>query len=209
MKFKDWLINESGGDASDFFYGLQLYPSDAFDYSQAVSQPTDLFFLKKRWQSEKEQGRHFHNIDEPNFQKTSFIAIQDKDGSPTVVKHNKLINLAIGKDSNDRRELKTKNLPFKVDLDGLFGDKGTNSIPVVNKDFDKPWKKVYENVYDYDVIGSDNSGIRNAGIGVRSKYIGPDETGEKESEKPVKMADFGFNRISKRTSNKKYMKKHK
>jgi len=34
--------------------------------------------------------------------------------------------------------------------------------------------------------------LTNTGLGVRSKYLGPDDTGEKANRKPLDIADFGF-----------------
>lgn len=36
--------------------------------------------------------------------------------------------------------------------------------------------------------------ITNTGMGVRSKYVGPDETGEKEQGSHIDVADFGFDK---------------
>lgn len=223
MTFKDWLIAEAGGGGhgSDFFYGLQLYPSDAYDYSWANNEPTELFFLQKRWKIEKGWGRKFHNIDEPKFQRTTnYVSVKSSmpeagsgfwehkpdDGSGYIkpVTQKNLTNLAIGKNSKDKRELRTSNEPVSIDVDGLFGDKGTNSVPQLSDTFDKPWTKVYEQ-FGLDVMGQGTTGINNTNLGVRSKYIGPDETGEGEV-KPTKIANFGMGR---RRKSKKYMRKHK
>lgn len=200
MTFKEFLLTEEGGGGhgSDFFYGLQLYPSDAGDYAWANDEPSELYFLQRRWQNEKKQGRKFHNINEPEFQKVGFISVQDENGTPKVVKHKHLISLAIGKNSEDRRKLTTENPQLSFDLDSLFGDKGTNSVP-------KALESV--NVIGYDTVSPNKTGVFNQGMGIRSKYVGPDDTGENPNEEKPKMADFGFDRNKKRSKSKKHMHK--
>lgn len=223
MTFKEWLISEAGGPdgGSNFFYGLQLYPSDAFDYVYSTNNPPEHYFLQKRWELEREEGRKFHNINEPEFQKIGYVSVKsnmpDADGgfwqhqadqaggSTKPVYHRHLENLAFGKNSKDIKKLNHVNPPLKLDLDGLFGDRGTNSVPTLSKDFDQPWRKVYENLFGYDIVGNSTAGIRNDGLGVRSKYVGPDDTGEKDVQR-TKIADFGMDRKRK---SKKYLRKHK
>lgn len=49
--------------------------------------------------------------------------------------------------------------------------------------------------------------LTNVGMGVRSKYIGPDETGEEQqSEKPADIADFGIDNNKEREEQKKLRK---
>lgn len=219
MTFKEFLIMESGGDSgSDFFYGLQLLPSDAFDFTPASSFPAELQLLKNRWKTEKEQGRKFTNIDYDKFQGLGFTSVESSDAPGTnpgfwrhrpdrgsslkVNHHQKLQSIGIGK--NSKAELLAKcNKIFDIDLNQIFGDKGTGTSPILPKDFDKPFRRVYENLVPYDVV------IRmptNTDMGIHSKYIGPDETGEKDPEEEIPMADFGFEKKPKK-ARKKFQRK--
>jgi len=49
-------------------------------------------------------------------------------------------------------------------------------------------------IQEYFVYGSvtGTNDVSNVGMGVRSKYQGPDATGEKDQGKPLDTADFGF-----------------
>lgn len=55
---------------------------------------------------------------------------------------------------------------------------------------------VTEDMLPYDPVDG-NLGA-NSQMGIASKYIGPDETGEKDPKRKQPLADFGFNRKSER-----------
>ena len=81
MRFSEWLLNESGGGSdagSDFFYGLILYPSDAFDFGPASSDPPEHWYLQRRWRKEEQEGRKFHNIDNKEFQQRTYRAVYSR-----------------------------------------------------------------------------------------------------------------------------------
>jgi hypothetical protein len=228
MTFKKWLIKEeaSGGDTgSSFFYGLQLYPTDAFDFTPASSHPAEHWFLQSRWETERKDGRKFHNIDEPEFQRRGYVSVSSSDlpGAGSGFWKHKANNksylkvhkeesptiMAISKSGLEKNaKLTTVNDPLIIDVDKIFGDKGTGKPQQLSASFDKPWTKVYEmsNPFGYDVIGQGTTGINNTGMGIRSKYVGPDDTGEGNDKEPVKKADFGMER---RRKMKKYQRKHK
>lgn len=210
---------ESGGDSgSDFFYDLQLLPSDAFDFTPASSFPAEIHLLQKRWKLEKEMGRKFTNIDYDEFQGIKFTSVESNDAPGTgpefwrhqpdrgsslkINKNQDLRSLGISKNSRGKI-LDKYNKVFDIDLNQIFGDKGTGNSPILPKDFDKPFRRVYENLVPYDVVGRMPT---NTDMGVRSKYIGPDETGEDNPEEEIPMADFGFEKKPKK-ARKKFQRK--
>lgn len=77
MRFKDFLITEAGfsDSGSDWFYGNYLYPSDAFDWEDAIHEPQDFKFVQSRWDKEHKMGRKFHNIDLPKVTGTKFVGV--------------------------------------------------------------------------------------------------------------------------------------
>jgi hypothetical protein len=206
MTFKDFLILEFGNAdaASDFFYGLQLYPTDAFDFTPSSTFPQEVYFLRNRWKNEKKQGRDFINIDYNQFQDVRFTSIESQDApkasggfwrhkpdnksSLKVVTNQDMTAIGISKNSKPKK-LTTSNKNYSLDVDKLFGDKGTGKVPTLSNDFDKPFKKVYENITPYDVVGQPPV---NTHMGVASKYVGPDDTDTGQPTEEVPMADFGF-----------------
>lgn len=206
MIFKEWLLLEDD-DASQFFYALTLYPSDAFDGANAFNDPAEVWSMQTRWEIESRNGRKFHNIDKKEYSSKKYNSIN----SPTMpsvnggfwrhrsserpnleLKPTDLKFVGYGKTGDRKNFLSKRNKDLKFDLKNIFGDEGKDLISI-DKKFDKPFKKVYEYVSPYiDVSNIPNS---NTGMGIRSKYVGPDDTGEKSNEKKsVQIADFGFER---------------
>ena len=63
MRFKEFLLLESGADGDNWFYGNSTYPSDAFDWETEFTNPGNFLFLQARWKAERDiWGRKFHNI---------------------------------------------------------------------------------------------------------------------------------------------------
>lgn len=220
MTFKEWLINEMSDGGEDFFYGLQLYSTDAFDFEPSSRHPAEHSLLQSRWKTEKKMGRKMINIDYDEFQRRSYKAIQsrslpeaegdfwrhkpdDGKGDAEVVELPRLTNISWGKTSKDAGTLTKANPPVVVDVDRIFGDKGSNCVQQLSKDFDKAWKRIYEDVVSYVAVGS--RAPVNTGMGVPSRLVGPDETGEKNSRQRTPIADFGLDpERKKRHSKHKY-----
>lgn len=206
MNFKEWLVLEDS-PAAQFFYKLSLYPTDAFDGGEAFVNPKDVFALQQRWRVETKQGRKFINIDKDEYIRKEFITVQSAtmpDAGSRSWNHRKTErpNLEVkrtgmdymGYSKNGRPVTTSKsNRELIVNLSGLFGDDGVDLKPLEDKKFDKPFKRVYEYVLPFIDATGPNS---NTNMGVRSKYVGPDDTGEKGSteQTPVHVANFGFNR---------------
>lgn len=163
MRFKDFLFLEFGfSDAgSDWFYGNYLYPSDAFDWPYAVTEPADYKFLQSRWEKEKKQGRKFHNLDVDKTIDQKFTSVYSNtmpEAGHGFWKHSskERPNLTIDNDAPmklqghrkqaDKPHVLTKSnnlIDKKADLDRLFG-KFEPRYPEVPDDFDKPWTNKYE-----------------------------------------------------------------
>lgn len=216
MRFKDWLLSEDVVDsAGDFFYRLSLYPTDAYDGAAAYIDPRDVWALQVRWRRESEEGRKFYNLKDREYIDHKFTTIQsltmpgigskgwkhsNKDQPNLKVLTSDMVYLGV----KDKESSPPKTLPNKVldtyglPLNKIFGDdiKIRGDIP---SNFDKPWKKVYENITPYQDVGPTRN--INTHLGVHSKYVGPDETGEKGTE-DTEIADFGFEKPN------PYLKKH-
>lgn len=159
MKFKEFLLLEFGfsDSGSDWFYGNSLYPSDAFDWEDAVHEPPDFKFLQVRWKREKKLGRKFYNLDVDKTLKSKFTSVYSNtmpDAGFGFWKHKKdsKANLTIdndadlelighGKTHKKVTILRKSNdlIDNKEKLDNLFG-KFEPKYPELSKDFDKPWK---------------------------------------------------------------------
>lgn len=221
MGFKEWLLSEDAGASSagdDFFYGLQLYPSDAFDYAYSTINPAEQLFLQNRWKLEKGQGRKMINIDYSDFIGRTYTSVGSKgapgveegfwrhkednpnEGDLRVTHHTKLQGLGVGKNAANPVLLGAIHLNpnFDVDLDGIFGDKA-HAGPVLKDDFDRPWTRVYENITPYDVIGPGTIGVNvNMGPGIRSKFVTDDEVNPYDAKLiKLKTAKFGFKKKKK------------
>jgi hypothetical protein len=206
MKFKEWLISEDAADtgsASSFFYKLSLYPTDAYDGADAFLNSKDIWALQNRWRIEAEQGRKFHNIDREEYLDKKFTTVQSltmpgnkkwkhssSDRPNLEYSAGNMIAYGVKKTDASPPKISSPIPHYGLPLNNLFGDEVTElkSLPA---DFDKPWKKVYENITPYYDIGTTRA--VNAQMGVASKYVGPDETGQKGQE-DMEIADFGFDR---------------
>jgi|LakMenE18May11ns_1017448.scaffolds.fasta_scaffold9892473_3 hypothetical protein len=163
MRFKDFLLSESGdGSAhndtgSDWFYGNSLYPSDALDWPYDVAKPNHFAFLQARWKKERDEwGRKFHNIDVQDTIDKKFTSVYSNtmpstDGGFWRHKNDDKPNTIV--DSNAKMELlghskqakipqvlwKTNSFLDKTDeLNRLFG-KFEPSYSELASNFDKPW----------------------------------------------------------------------
>ena len=160
MQFKQFLLNEDlDADAgSSWFYGNQLFPSDAYDMAQAYSVPPEVQFMKNRWKLEKKLGRKFINIDYPKEERYKFTSIYSKTmpeaGGSEGWKHkpDSGPNLEIDHDANyelhghrtraDISKILWKPNPMinnEKELNKLFGKFEPNPYNLPD-DFDKPWK---------------------------------------------------------------------
>lgn len=157
MKFKDFILNEAGfsDSGSDWFYGNYLYPSDAFDWEDAVVEPQDFRFVQKRWDKESKFGRKFHNIDLKKVVKTKFTSVYSNtmpepgDGF-WINKSDNRPNVRIDNDAqlvvqSDRKKADVPQYPvannqvdLTKDLNRLFGD-FSPAYPKVADNFDEPW----------------------------------------------------------------------
>lgn len=212
MRFKEWLISEDVIDsAGNFFYKLSLYPTDAFDGADAFIDPKDVWALQQRWRIEAKEGRKFHNLKEKEYINKKFATLQSltmPGNSSKGWKNSKddVHDLEVHLDDDmayvgiKKKDSSPPNiLPFKIldtyglPLDNIFGDE-VKERGDLSSNFDKPWKKVYENITPYDDVGPTRN--INTHMGVASKYVGPDETGEKDKtgQEDMKVADFGFER---------------
>jgi hypothetical protein len=158
MKFKEFLLLEFGfsDSGSDWFYGNSLYPSDAFDWEDAVHEPPDFKFLQSRWKREHKQGRKFHNIDLDKALNTKFVSVYSNTMpgvGPGGWRHkpDKRPNVRVDFDADMKLHgirksaespdvlSKSNNLIDKKDqLNKLFG-KFEPKYYEIPADFDKPW----------------------------------------------------------------------
>lgn len=205
MGFKEWLLLEDGfADAgSDWFYGNMLLPSDAFDWQYAQPHPADFKFLQARWDRERDLGRKFHNLDLDGVLKTKFIAVHSEtmpdgewkhkpDNRPNLtIDNNADLELrGYGNHSKHINKLTICNhlLDMKDKLNHLFGEFKPN-YPILPDNMDEPWVH-NENITPYQVLGPGSRDTTNYHMGIPSHLLGPDETGEKEQRRHIKMADF-------------------
>lgn len=160
MRFKEFLLLEFGfaDSGSDWFYGNYLYPSDAFDWEDAVHEPPDFKFLQSRWEREKKQGRKFYNLDVDKVLKTKFTSVYSNtmpeigdgfwkhrpDNRPNLKidfdAEIKLHGMRTSADSPDVLGTSNNLIDKKAELNKLFG-KFEPKYYEIPKDFDKPWKK--------------------------------------------------------------------
>lgn len=211
MRFKDWLINEDFAATDSNQTGDIMYPTNAGDYAYAANDPAEHSWLQWKWDQEKKQGRKFHNINQKEFEKRSYSSVKSltlpdkewkhaKDNKPNLktVTMSDLDILAIGKNSKDKPTLSPKvMIQWVLPLDKIFGDKNSGKWQDAAKN--KEWK---ESLTGF--VPVDRNTLSNSGMGVRSKYVGPDETGENDPKEKTKVADFGFDhrleRIKKKLS---------
>ncbi len=203
MGFRDWLLIEHGGmsGAGEFFYKLSLYPTDAFDGAEAFQDPRDVWALQGRWKIETKEGRPFYNLDKDAYLKQDFVTLQSRtlpeegtwrhksEGESNVeVKRVPSLQYLVHR-RRDRDPIvakKSTTSGYDVPLDKIFGDDVVTPRNV-GPEFDRPWKEEYlplNNIQD--------DRFTNTGMGVRSNFVGPDETGEKRGDADCKIADFGF-----------------
>lgn len=217
MNFKEWLLSEeAAGGADNFFYKLSLYPSDGFDGGEAFVDPKDVWALQQRWVIEKKQGRKFINLDRDDYESKKYVTLHSlnmpevdskfwrhrNDDRPNF-KAEKTDMEYLGVSSTGKMpKIISKLSPVvDIDLDGIFGDRPGQESKI-SDDFDNPFRRIREDLMGYQTL---DRMPNNANLGVRSKYVGPDETGEGEQE-AIPVADFGFNR--KRKWPKKRCKKY-
>ena len=164
MRFKQFIISESGGSSSshgdtgsDWFYGNSLYPSDAYDAPEDFSKPNHFAFLQVRWQKERDEwGRKFYNIDVADTLKKKFTSLASKtmpdpDGGFWKHSENERPNVEINNDA--KMQLlghgKTGKIPSVLhvsndlldktdELNRIFG-KFIPSHAELATNFDKPW----------------------------------------------------------------------
>lgn len=157
MRFREFLYLEAGfSDAgSDWFYGAYLYPSDAFDWPDAINRPADFKFVQNRWEKEEKMGRPFHNLDTRSTyaaKYTSVISTDMPDSSDKPWRHSnknsglkidrntdiKLIGFSkTGKKANVLT--KSNDLLDKTDeLNRIFG-KFEPEYYDLPSNFDEPW----------------------------------------------------------------------
>ena len=134
-----------------------MYPSDAFDWEDAVHEPPDFKFLLSRWKKEKKQGRKFYNLDIDKTLKSKSTSVYSNtmpdlgdgfwkhksDSRPNLTIDNdaKLELIGPGKTHKDVNVISKSNklIDNKEKLNKLFG-KFVPKYPELSKDFDKPWK---------------------------------------------------------------------
>lgn len=157
MRFKEFLINESGDSdsGSDWFYGNSTYPTDAFDYEDQFSSPADFLFLQSRWRKERDNwGRKFYGLDPTSTIKNKFTSIEsdnmpdnekwvhsDSERANFKINNNADLKLiGIGKSSklNDLLWKKNDLLDKTDELNKTFG-KFEPNFGNLSPDFDKPW----------------------------------------------------------------------
>lgn len=220
MRFRDWLLTEHGGSggAGEFFYKLSLYPTDAFDGGEAFIDPKDVWALQGRWRIETKQGRTFHNLDKDGYIAKKFTSVQSltmpnnrpwrhrNTGKPDleVKYYNDMDYLGIkATDSAPPKQLVHKHVEYGLPLDSIFGD--TVKTPKdLTKEFDRPLRRMRENITPYQDVGPARS--INTHMGVRSKYVGPDETEDGGGE-PTPIADFGFDDPGRKRGQNPYIRR--
>lgn len=155
MRFKEFLLLESGDSGSDWFYGNSVYPSDAFDWPDQWSYPADFVFLQSRWKRERDEwGRKFHGLDPQSTIDNKFVSVQSvtmpnndkwihskKERKNLEVNHNaKMQLMGVKKNSNVSAVLSKKNnlLDRTDELNKLFG-KFTPTFANLPSNFDTPW----------------------------------------------------------------------
>jgi hypothetical protein len=123
MRFKEFLLVEFGfsDSGSDWFYGSYLYPSDAFDWEDAVHAPPDFKFLKSRWERERKLGRKFYNLDIDKVLASKFTSVYSNtmpEAGEGQWKHRPDTRPNLTVDADARLDLhgirKTAESPFKL-----------------------------------------------------------------------------------------------
>ena len=76
MTFKEWLLLEDIASGEDDPNGDFLYPTDAGDYAYVTNSPQEHQWLQWKWRQEKKQGRKFHNINQPEFDKRTYVSMK-------------------------------------------------------------------------------------------------------------------------------------
>lgn len=157
MRFKEWfkdqLLNEDFGSFDSDNDSELFIPTTAGDYAYANNNPGDLWWLQWRWGTAKQQGRKFHNIDQPKFDKVMFTSLasnsmpdtkpgfwkhSSKERPNITVKSGDLAQNGINKTSDKTNVLKSKPMvQWWSPLDQMFGDKPSGKWPEAAKD--KPW----------------------------------------------------------------------
>lgn len=208
MGFKKWLLleNEVADSGSDWFYGISLLPSDAFDWAYAQPHPADFKFLQSRWDRERDEGRKFHNLDLDGVLKTKFTSVHsetmpashgegwkhkpDTRSNLTIDTNAELELRGYGKHSRHINKLTICNhlLDMKDKLNHLFGE-FKPKYPTLPDNFDEPWVH-NENITPYQVFGPGTRNFANDKMGIPSRLLGPDETEENKQKQHVKTADF-------------------
>ena len=154
MRFKDWLVLEDFDANDSDQIGDLFYPTNAGDYAYAANDPGEHWWLQWKWAQEQQQGRPFHNIDTKEFEKRGYVAVQstslpdgpwknkkDQGSSVEIKKLDDLGPLKIGKNSKDRKYIKTKGVmvQWTLPLEKMFGDEPSGKWPEAASD--KPWSR--------------------------------------------------------------------
>jgi hypothetical protein len=211
MGFKEWILLEFDDSGSDWFYGSFLRPSDAGDWPYAWSAPQDFVFLQSRWDQERDMGRKLHGIDLDKELARDFVTTSSPtmpDGGDGFWKHNNkerpnikvhhtptmdLHGVRTKGDVSKKLSISNDLLDKKSELNRIFGD-FKPKYPVLSKDFDEPWVHNENMTSSYQVFGPGTWNLTNDKMGIPSRLLGPDETGEREQEKHIKTANFGKKR---------------
>jgi hypothetical protein len=205
MRFKAWLITE---DAEQLMHldGDFFHPTNAGEFGALSSDPHAIWWLQFKWDQEKAQGRPFHGIDTEKFSKLGYVTVQSKTMPDGPWKHR--CDRGVNTETVQRTKhqigclkmggglLKIRgSVAHILPLKDIFGDDSSGKLPEAA--VDKPFRYRYkEHITPYIVLDPDCR-YANDGLGVPSKYVGPDETGEKDLT-DVKTADFGFDKKKKR-----------
>ncbi len=158
MKFREWLITESGDDSgSDWFYGNSIYPTDAGDWTYDYPHPSDFALLQGRWKQERDLwGRKFHGFNPQTTIGAKFTSVYSNtmpDASDKGWKHSDKERPNLTIDKNAKLELhairkkadigsvinKVNDLIDKTDdLNRIFGkfEPSPHELPI---NFDEPW----------------------------------------------------------------------
>jgi hypothetical protein len=152
MRFRDWILNEDFNATSSDLTGDLFYPTNAGDYPYVTNKPVEHWWLQWKWDQEKRQGRKFYNIDQEEFDKRGYVSLQSKtmpdkkwthkpDSRSNVetIKTPDLIQIGVGKDSNDIKKLvSVPTISVTYPLDKIFKD--TPSGKWQKLACDKKWK---------------------------------------------------------------------
>lgn len=154
MRFKHWLLTEDFKATDSDATGDALYPTNAGDYAVAADNPLEHWWLQKKWDQEKKQGRQFYNIDQDEFLNRGYTAIQsltmpdkrwrhkpDRKADVKIVQVKDLQQIGVAKDSKSRNPVmpQAAMLQWILPLDDIFKDKSSGKWPEMASN--KRWRK--------------------------------------------------------------------